>query len=282
MKVAIVGVGLIGGSLGLALKTKGLASKVIGIGRNKESLKKAEELGCVDFATDDLKGVKDADLIFLATPPLAIIEIGKKISEFARESIITDVGSTKERIVNELSPILPKFIGSHPMAGSHRQGSEAASASLFSRSLVVITPTKDIDSIKEKVSCLWEKVGARVIEMDAEEHDRIVGLSSHIPHILSFSLVNLVKRGNAETLVSTGFTDMARLSLSPPSLWNEICLTNKSNILSGLSKMKDIISEWQEAIKKGDILEKFQETQKEAMAISAQLSANKDASSCIL
>ena len=279
MKVAIVGVGLIGGSLGLAIKAKGLANKVIGIGRSKESLRKAEELGCVDETTDDIRRAKDADLIFLAIPPLAIIDIGKKLSRFAKESIITDVGSTKERIVLELSPVLPKFIGSHPMAGSHRQGSESASASLFSKSLVVITPTKDTDiSIKEKVSYFWEELGARVIEMDAEEHDRIVALSSHIPHILSFSLVDLVKRGGAEALVSTGFTDMTRLSLSPPSLWNEICLTNKSNILSGLSEMKGIISEWQEAIKRGDILEKFQETQKEAIAISAQLSANKNAS----
>lgn len=265
MKVAIVGVGLIGGSLGLAIKAKGLANKVIGIGRSRENLKKAEELGCIDEATDDLNRAEYADLIFLATPPLAIIEIGKKLSQFAKESIVTDAGSTKERIMSELSPILPKFIGSHPMAGSHRQGSESASASLFSNSLVVVTPTKDTDtSAKEKVCHLWEKIGAKVIEMDAEEHDRIVSLSSHIPHILSFSLVDLVKRGGAEALVSTGFTDMARLSLSPPSLWNEICLTNKSNILSGLSKMKDIISEWQEAIERGDILEKFQEIQKDA------------------
>jgi prephenate dehydrogenase len=265
MKVVIVGVGLIGGSIGLAIKSRGLASRVIGIGRNRENLKKAKELGCIDEATDDLKRAEGADLIILATPPLAIIEIGKKISEFAKESIITDAGSTKERIVSELSTILPKFIGSHPMAGSHRQGCEAAYSSLFSNSLVVVTPTKDTDALaKERVCFLWEKVGARVIEMNAEEHDRITSVSSHIPHILSFSLVDLVKRCGAEALVSTGFADMARLSLSPASVWNEICLTNKSNILSGIAKMKDIISEWQEAIEREEILEKFLQTQKDA------------------
>jgi prephenate dehydrogenase len=265
MKVAIVGVGLIGGSIGLAIKSRGLASRVTGIGRNRENLKKAEGLGCIDESTDDLKRAEGADFIILATPPLAIIEIGKKISEFAKESIITDAGSTKERIVSELSPILPKFIGSHPMSGSHRQGCEAASGSLFSNSLVVVTPIKDTDALaKKKVCLLWEKIGARVIEMNAEEHDRITSVSSHIPHILSFSLVDLVKRCGAEALVSTGFADMARLSLSPASVWNEICLTNKSNILSGIAKMKDIISEWQEAIEREEILEKFLQIQKDA------------------
>ncbi|MBU2462181.1 prephenate dehydrogenase/arogenate dehydrogenase family protein [bacterium] len=263
MKIAIVGVGLIGGSIGLAIKSKRLASKVIGIGRRPESLKKALELGCIDEAFDDLKRAEDADFIFLATPPLAIIEIGKKLSEFAKDSIVTDAGSTKEEIVRELTPIFPYFVGAHPMAGSHKTGPEFASSSLFLGSQVVITPINETDRwAKEAVANLWRKMGARIIEMPPSEHDRLVALSSHIPHILSFILVNLIKKEGAESLISTGFNDMARLSLSNPVLWNEIGMTNKSNILAGLSELRCLIEEWQDAFKdEGKFLEKLQQTQ---------------------
>lgn len=263
MKIAIVGVGLIGGSIGLAIRSKGLADKVVGIGRRLESLKKAEELGCVDEATDDLSRAGEADLIFLATPPLAIIEMGKSLSKFSRERVVTDVGSTKEEIVRELTPILPYFVGAHPMAGSHQSGPEFASPSLFVGAQVILTPINETASwAKERVKDLWRKMGANVREMPPSQHDRIVALSSHILHILSFVLVDLVKKEGAESLISTGFKDMTRLSLSSPVLWNEIGITNKKNILAGLSKIRRLIEEWQEAIKdEGKLLEKLQETQ---------------------
>jgi prephenate dehydrogenase len=267
MKVAIVGVGLMGGSIGLCIKKRGLADVVIGIGRSRERLLTAKERGAVDEITEDLRRVEDADLVFLATPILSIIEIGKKIAEWVDSSIVTDVGSTKREIVEALTPIIPRFVGTHPMAGSHKSGPESASPSLFDGSVTVITPVETTEiSAKSKIEALWREMGTDVAELSPEEHDRLVAISSHIPHILSFCLVNLAEREKEiEPVLSTGFCDMARLSLSEPSMWKDIALSNRDNILRGLGEIKGIIDEWQGLIKKEDgLLERIADAKREA------------------
>ncbi|MEW6680815.1 MAG: prephenate dehydrogenase/arogenate dehydrogenase family protein, partial [bacterium] len=179
-----------------------------------------------------------------------IIEIGKEVSKFIKGAIVSDAGSTKAEIVKNLSPLIPKFVGCHPMAGSHKSGIKFASCELFLNANVVLTPNSRTDKkAKDVISSLWKGMGANVIEMNPELHDELVALSSHIPHIVSNILVELVlKRKGVLSLISSGFRDMARLSLSEPLLWNDIFLTNKENIIKGLDKMKEIIVKWKKLL----------------------------------
>ncbi|MEW6482792.1 MAG: prephenate dehydrogenase/arogenate dehydrogenase family protein [bacterium] len=245
-----MGLGLIGGSIGLSLKKNKLCSSIIGFGRNRERLEEAKKLGAIDEIGKDYKELAKVEVIFLATPVLSIIEIGKEVSKFIKEAIVSDAGSTKAEIVKNLSPLIPKFVGCHPMAGSHKSGIKFASGELFLNANVVLTPNSRTDKkAKEVISSLWKGMGANVIEMNPELHDELVALSSHIPHIVSNILVELVlKRKEALSLISSGFRDMARLSLSEPLLWNDIFLTNQENIIKGLDKMKEIIVKWKKLL----------------------------------
>lgn len=257
MKVAIIGVGLIGGSIGLSLKKNRLCSSIIGFGRNKERLVFAKKRGAIDEIGEDLKGLASVDVVFIASPVLSIIEIGKEISKFIGNAIVSDVGSTKEVIVKELSCLIPRFVGGHPMAGSHKVGIENASDSLFLNSTIILTPNEYTQrEALDAISSLWKKMGGDVIEMPSNLHDELVALSSHIPHIASNILVELIlERREASRLISSGFRDMARLSLSDPILWRDIFLTNKENIIKGLDKMKENIVRWKEIIHNKEMLE---------------------------
>lgn len=257
MKVGIIGLGLIGGSIGLSLKKNRLCSSIIGFGRNKEKLLSAKEKGAIDEIGENLKGIAGADVIFLASPVLSIIEIGKEISKFVNNAIVSDVGSTKETIVKELSSLIPRFVGCHPMAGSHKVGIENALDSLFLNSTIILTPNEHTQrEALDVISSLWKKMGADVIEMPPSLHDELVSLSSHIPHIASNILVELIlERKEATRLISSGFRDMARLSLSDPILWRDIFLTNKENIIKGLDRMKENIVRWKEIINNKERLE---------------------------
>ncbi|MEW6007814.1 MAG: prephenate dehydrogenase/arogenate dehydrogenase family protein [bacterium] len=245
-KIAIIGLGLIGGSIGLSLKKNRLCEKIIGFGRNKERLEKAKRLGAIDEIGKDYKELAKVDVIFLATPVLSIIEIGKEVSKFIKGAIVSDAGSTKAEIVKNLSPLIPKFVGCHPMAGSHKSGIKFASCELFLNANVVLTPNSRTDKkAKDVISSLWKEMGANVIEMSPELHDELVALSSHIPHIASNILVELLgKRKKAKWVISSGFRDMARLSLSDPLLWSHIFITNKENITKGLDEISKIIVKW--------------------------------------
>ncbi|MEW6102730.1 MAG: prephenate dehydrogenase/arogenate dehydrogenase family protein [bacterium] len=244
--VGIIGLGLIGGSIGLSLKKNRLVDKIIGFGRNKERLEEAKKLGVIDKIGEDFADLAEVDIVFLATPVLKIIEIGKEVSKFIKEAIVSDAGSTKTLIVKELSPLIPRFVGAHPMAGSHKSGIKFASDSLFSNACVVLTPNNRTEKeAKGVISSLWKGMGAKVVEMSPELHDELVALSSHIPHITSNILIELISgRKEAQSLISSGFKDMTRLSLSDPHLWNDIFLTNKENIIKGLDKMIEVITKW--------------------------------------
>lgn len=246
MNIAIIGVGLIGGSIGLSLKKNKLCSSIIGFGRDKKRLKEAKDLGIIDKIGENFNELKRKDVIFLCCPVLSIIEIGKEISPFIKGSIVSDVGSTKGLIVKELSPLIKRFVGAHPMAGSHKSGIKNASDRLFVNSTIVLTPNEHTEKdALNVISSLWKGMGADVIEMDPDYHDKLVALSSHIPHIASNVLIELIlKKKDALPLISSGFRDMTRLSLSSPLIWYDIFQTNKKHIIKGLDIMEKHIIKW--------------------------------------
>lgn len=253
-KVAIIGVGLIGGSLAIVLRQNGITKDIIGIGRGIKNLEAAKKLGIVDKFTQDAKqGVKDADLIVVATPVASIARLVKEILPFLKNgAIVTDVGSVKKAIVDEIESFLPDkihFIAGHPIAGTENAGVEAAFPTLFQNRKCIITPTRKTNQdALEKIKTIWEISGSEVILMDAEKHDKILAAVSHLPHLVAYALVNTVAgindfNKNIVKYSAGGFKDFTRIASSPAEMWRDICLLNKDAIL-------DIVHKFQETLKK--------------------------------
>ncbi|NWG76114.1 MAG: prephenate dehydrogenase/arogenate dehydrogenase family protein [Rubrivivax sp.] len=252
-RVAIVGVGLIGGSLALAARKRGSFEQIMGIGRSKENLKKAKELGVVDdFTTDLLRGVTGADLVVVATPVAAIVPIITEILPHLKEgTIITDVGSVKKEIVEMVDAIsLPHlfFVGGHPIAGTENYGVESAFAHLFRGKKCILTPTTKTNvSALEKIKDLWETIGSEVILMDLETHDKIMGAVSHLPHLLAFALVNFLYsledvHENIFAFAAGGLRDFTRIAASHPVMWRDIAMLNSSNLLTLLDTFQESLN----------------------------------------
>lgn len=248
-KVLIFGVGLIGGSLALALKKAGVATHIVGIGRNQDSLKTALSLGVIDEAqTDIAQAMEGADIVVIATPVAQTPEILAAIAPHLKaDTIITDAGSTKSDIAGyvanaaqNLTPaLLSQFVGGHPIAGAEKSGVSAANADLFFGKNVVLTPNKQTSKqALSKVRALWEATGANVLEMSSEAHDQIFAAVSHLPHLLAFALVNdLANRKNSQQLLdfaASGFRDFTRIAGSSPEMWRDISLANREALLSEL------------------------------------------------
>ncbi len=239
--VAIVGVGLIGGSVGLALLKLGLAKKVIGVGRRQVSLRIARRVGAVTNTTVDMaKGVAEADLVVVCTPVGHIAEDVRNAARYCREgTLITDVGSAKSTLVDALDEGLPqdcRFLGGHPLAGSEKGGAAHASADLFDGRVAIITPTKntraeDFDLIER----FWEGLGSVVIKMSAEEHDQALAMTSHLPHIAAAALAATVPE-RLFRLSGPGLRDTTRLAASDPNLWLQIVAQNRDHVLSALEQ----------------------------------------------
>lgn len=243
-EIAIVGVGLIGGSLGLAIKKRKLARSIVGIGRKRSSIRAAMRCGAIDAGTRDLKSaVSDADLVIIATPVCSIPRIAKKIVGHLKDgAILTDVGSTKGHIVKEIERTLPEgvsFVGSHPLAGSEKRGVNFAGANLFNGSTVIMTKTKKTKASSLKaLSQFWKSLGVARVEIKSpEEHDRIVAEISHLPHLVAAALINSVSAKSLK-FASSGFKDVTRIAASDPELWQDICVTNKKEILESLVKFE--------------------------------------------
>ncbi len=262
-KVSIVGVGLIGGSVGMALKKRNLVEEVIGIGRRQESLNKALKLGAVDRVTLDFReGVKDVNLAIVATPVDIIPEMVERMaSHLPQGAIITDVGSTKEQIVKAVDKILPEavsFVGGHPMAGSEKRGAEEARADLFEKSVCILTPGEKTSSeALDAVKSLWKSIGATVLVMKPKEHDFLVAATSHLPHLVAIALVNLVgelreRDERILSLVASGFKDTTRIAASSPQMWQDICFTNKKNIATVIGRLMELMEGMKESILKED------------------------------
>lgn len=241
--VSIIGVGLIGGSLALALKNKGLAKYIVGYGRNPVRLKEAQKLGVIDEFTLSLRDVASTELIVLATPLGNFEEIVREMSPLLNsKNILIDVGSVKMHVIKTIEQFIHNsvnFIPTHPIAGSERTGFENAKADLFKDARVVITPTERTNEFAlERIKNMWQSIGAFVELMSAEEHDRIYALMSHLPHFISFCLVNTVDAIDRNLIIysGSGFKDTTRIAKSSPDIWKDILLMNRDKI----SEMLDV------------------------------------------
>jgi len=256
--VAIVGVGLIGGSIGLALRERKLAERVIGIGRRQGSLRIARRVGAVTNTTIDLAGgVAEADLVVVCSPVALIVEHVRTAAQAMPEgALITDAGSTKQQIVAELEGALPPgrhFIGSHPLAGSEKTGASNAQADLFQGRIAIVTPSaansaQEYDAISE----FWQGLGSVVVKMPPEEHDRAMGMISHLPH-LAASVLSATVPEQYFRLAGTGLRDTTRLAAGDPELWRQIVSTNRKNILTAIEQYGNKLAGLHSAIRDGDM-----------------------------
>lgn len=252
--VTIIGVGLIGGSIGLAVKDRGTAGQVIGVFRHASTMSKARKAGAVDRATMDLRdGVKDADLVIIAAPVSTIPVIAGKIAPYLKKgAIVTDAGSVKGYVVGQAVKVMPKgvvFVGSHPMAGSEKSGVSFAVKDLFKGAVTIVTKNKATDKpALYKVKKFWQSLGSRVMVMDPARHDRTVALVSHLPHLLAQELC-IVQDRQSLSCAAGGFKDMTRIAASDPVMWRDIFMANKTELVraieefsSNLDRVKGLIS----------------------------------------
>lgn len=266
-RITIIGVGLIGGSLGLRIRQKKVADKVVGVVRRKASLQKALDSKAVDEATCDLaEGIGRSEIVMIATPVGSIIEQVKSIVSLVKPgTVITDVGSVKAEMIAGVEKILPKgvfFIGGHPLAGSEKTGVENARADLFDKTMTVLTTTpKTNPRAFRKVRDLWEGLGIEVRVLSPNDHDLIVARTSHVPHLAAFSLVASLQNGD-ESFVASGFRDTTRIAASDPLMWRDILTANKKAILKGLKGFNAALERWQTLIEKGDEERLLQELEK--------------------
>ena len=227
-KVAIIGVGLIGGSIGLVLKKKGLTGKIIGIGHRQKSINQALMAGAVDAGYLGLGQIRGADLVILAAPVKEIINILPKLKNLiTKDCLIIDAGSTKSEIIKTAEKHKLRFIGGHPLAGMEKKGPENARADLFKNSLcLLVVPKKYNPQDLNRVKKLWEALGARTLVLNSARHDRILAFTSHLPHVVVFSLLDCL-RSDYLKFGAGGLKDTTRIGLSDPLLWKDIFLTNR-------------------------------------------------------
>lgn len=264
--VTVVGVGLLGGSLGLALKDRGLARTVRGVGRRQESLDTALSLGAIDEPyLNSREAVRGADLVVLCTPACLIpSELDSIRPLISMSAVVTDVASTKAEICAHVRNTWSepyRFVGSHPMAGSEKYGPEHATPHLYDGCATIVEPRADhAEDAYETVCSLWRAVGARVVEVDPSLHDGLVARTSHIPHILAAIIAELAAgAGDVHALVGRGFRDVTRIAAGRPEIWRDICLTNRKAIVDGLDETAGQIAAVRQLIEEGsaDELEAF-------------------------
>lgn len=256
-KLAVIGVGLIGGSIALAARRRGIAERIVGIDRHGETLQRALQSGTIDEGQDDAAAaVASADLTVFCTPVDGIAAQVVQVAAHCRAgALVTDTGSTKAAIVRAVRGRLPagvEFLGGHPLAGSEKHGLAHASDRLFEDRLVILTPDADTsDNALSQVRSLWTALGARVRVMESEEHDRSLALTSHLPHLLASALAGILPPELYE-LTATGFRDTTRLAAARPQLWSAIFHANQTHLLSALDRLETQLHHFQQALRQGD------------------------------
>ena len=262
-RLCIIGVGLIGGSLALALKKTGFCREIIGAGRNKERLEKALSLGVVDrIEMDYAKAVHQSDMVFVAVPLGAMKDVFKQIATaLPAHTIVTDAGSAKLCVIQDAEKAfglkINQFVPGHPIAGTEQSGVEAAFDSLFQRRRVILTPleSNSPDAVK-KVRAMWQAAGAEIDEMGPRHHDLILAGTSHLPHILAFSLVDCLHRlddvDEIFKFAAGGFRDFTRIASSDPTMWRDICLYNRDAVLAMMQRFQNEVDEVRDAVEKED------------------------------
>ena len=274
-KITIIGVGLLGGSIGLAVKRRKLARQTAGFVRRTASLKDCERAGAVDFGTTDLlAAVWDADLVILCTPLAQMRSRGREmLPALKRGAIVTDVGSVKAGVVRELESLIHKsgahFVGSHPMAGAEKTGVSAARADLFANTVCIVTPTRKTNpAALKKVEQFWRAIGSRVLRLTPEIHDALVSRSSHLPHVVAATLASHVLSAaqpkHQAALCANGFRDTTRIASGSPEMWRDIALANRKNLGRSLDAFIADLQKFRRLVKSGDAtaITKFFETAK--------------------
>jgi len=264
-QVTIIGTGLLGASLALALKAGGFAGRIVGVGRRVQTLDQTRELGCFDHLTvsiaEALEGASGggAHMVVVAAPLGHFRDVFTKIAQNDDDSlIVTDVGSTKASVcalAGELLPEPGRFVGSHPMAGSEQRGPTAADAGLFEGKPCVVTAQADTDERAiELVESMWRVVGMRLIEMEPAAHDRCVALVSHLPHAVAAMLVKVAMAdgGVALGIASTGFADTTRIAAGDPEIWVDIFQTNRDAVIESVGRMIDELDRFKKVMVRGD------------------------------
>jgi prephenate dehydrogenase len=265
-RVAIIGVGLIGGSLGMILRRKRLADHVVGVGRRIENLKRAVAVGAIDrYVADPKDAVRGADLVILATP---VDTYHRHLRDWAHclasGAIVSDVGSVKGALVEQSESAMPPgvhFVGAHPIAGKEKTGVAAGSDQLFKGARCILTPTKKTDAqALERIQELWKETGAIVLSMDPHLHDQILGAVSHLPHVAAYALINALADLRDHHLPALdlaghsggGLRDTTRIAGSSPEMWRDIFLWNRDNVVTFIEGYEQALKELKQLIKTGD------------------------------
>ena len=250
--VAVVGVGLIGGSIGAALKSRGVARTVVGVGRNRERLEAAQRAGMIDRVATDGAQIADAELVVVCTPVDRIAaDVLALASQVRPGTLFTDAGSVKGAICAALHGRLPEgtaFIGSHPLAGSEKAGFEHADADLFAGKVCIVTPDDATrpDALS-RVHDFWQRLGMRVVDMSPARHDTVLALTSHLPHAVAAALASLLDAPEAE-FAATGFRDTTRIAAGDAELWAAIFSANREPLVEQLDRFQQRLSELRTAI----------------------------------
>lgn len=263
-RVAFIGIGLIGSSMARVMKRDGLANTIVACARRKETLDACVKLGIADEVTSDYTAsVKSADLVVIATPVGTNEEIAKIIAPHLKPgAIVTDVGSVKQAVINAVAPHLPQgvhFVPAHPLAGTEHSGPEAGFPELFQGRWCILTPEPGCDAAAvEKVKAFWLKAGSKIEIMQAEHHDKVLAITSHLPHLIAFTIV-----GTADDLAedlkqeviqysASGFRDFTRIAASDPVMWRDIFMNNREAVLEILQRFTEDLTALQRAIRRGD------------------------------
>ena len=263
-RVALIGLGLIAGSMAHAMRRAGLAGEIVGSARSPETRAIAAEIGLCDRITETAaEAVKGADLVVLCVPPGAMGAVAAEIApHLAQGATVTDVGSVKRDVITQVGPHLPQgvhFVPGHPLAGTEHSGPRAGFAELFDNRYVLLTPEPDTDpAATAKLRALWEGCGARVEEMDADHHDLVLAVTSHTPHLIAYTMVGVaddLRRVTDSEVIkysAAGFRDFTRIAASDPTMWRDVFLTNKEATLEILGRFTEELFALQRAIRRGD------------------------------
>jgi len=260
-RVAILGLGLMGGSLGLALRRGGAAPRVYGYARREETRRQALARGVADRVFEDpAEAVRGVETAVLCVPVLAIPELARRCTgAFDRGCVVTDVGSTKAELVREMDRVLrdspAEFVGSHPIAGSEASGIEASRADLYEGAVVVVTPSPGREHAAARVVSLWESVGARTVILEAGEHDRCIARTSHLPHLVAAMLVSSVDRDGCETvrdLLGKGFRDTTRIAGGSEEIWHDVVRSNRAAVRDELEAFGAVLDRVRRMIEQED------------------------------
>lgn len=262
-RLAIIGVGLIGGSLARALKQANAVQEVVGCGRDESHLQRAVELGVIDrYDTDMTQAVAGADMVLLAVPVGAMEAVYKKIAgHLAEDAVVTDVGSTKASVVDAVrratGEVPACFVPGHPIAGTEKSGVEASFAELYQQRRVVLTPLENTDpQAIARVREMWQQAGATVEETGVEHHDEVLAATSHLPHLLAFALVDTLATMDDKVEIfhfaAGGFRDFTRIASSDPHMWHDICSNNRASILQMLELFMTDLDKLKQAVADDD------------------------------